>query len=486
MVMWRLHVLRRGAFGLILAAVLLAGPATARQIEPTSQAELIRHLIPSVVNISVRIAVPGPTQPAPPATDHALASANAAALSQTVRAAVGSGFVIDPSGLIATNWHVVSDAFEIFVTFSDGTRLPAKVIGAWRVIDLALLKVDAGHTLQAVHWGDSSGMQIGDPVLAMGNAFGVGLSVSAGIVSALNRNIGDSLVDNFIQTDAAINHGNSGGPLFNLKGEVIGVNSAIISPTTANSGLGFAIPSNDAQFVFQRMGNIPDAERPAWLGAKIQAVTPEMAEAMGQPDLRGAIVAWVLPNEPAQKAGMIAGDVILRLDGETFSDDRALLRAITTRRPGEQVTFSVWRNGQEIELKVTLDVWPKTVWERNAAPPSPNVHPPIPHDLGLTVARLTDTLRTTDGIAFDAKGVLITGVEPGSDASQQGIAAGDMVLQVGPNPVHSPEDLWREVDRARSEGRSFGLFMLLPKKQPVEISQFPGPKWIALRIAASE
>jgi serine protease Do len=241
---------------------------------------------------------------------------------------------------------VVSDAFEIIVTFSDGTAIPAQVVGAWRVIDLGLLKVDAGHPLQAVHWGDSSAMQIGDPVLAMGNAFGVGLSVSAGIVSALNRNIEDSAVDNLIQTDAAINHGNSGGPLFYLKGEVIGVNSTIISPTLANSGLGFAIPSNDAHFAFQRMGSVPASQRPAWLGVKIQAVTAEMGEAMGQRQLCGAIVAWVLPDEPAQKAGMIAGDVILRFDGKTFSDARALLREITARKPGDEVPFTVWRNGQ--------------------------------------------------------------------------------------------------------------------------------------------
>jgi serine protease Do len=472
--MWRLRILRIGACGL-MAAALPTGPAPAREIGPASQAELIRGLIPSVVNITVRIAVAA-------APDQALVSSSQS--TAPYRTAVGSGFVIDPSGKIATNWHVVSDAFEIIVTFSDGTRLPAQVLGAWRVVDLALLKVDADHPLQAVQWGDSSAMQIGDPVLAMGNAFGVGLSVSAGIVSALNRNIEDSLVDDLIQTDAAINHGNSGGPLFNLKGEVIGVNSTIISPTPANSGLGFAIPSNDARFELEHMVNMPDSERPAWLGAKIQALSPEMAEAMGQRQLHGSIVAWVLPDEPAQKAGMSAGDVILRLDGVTFADDRALLRAVTTRKAGERVMFSVWRNGQAIELPVTLENWPKRIWERNAAPPSPKVSLSVPPDLGLTVAQLTDALRASNDIASDVKGVLVTAVASGSDAAQQGMAAGDLVLQVGPTRVQNPEELWREVDGARSEHRHFGLFLLLSKIQPVAVGQFPGPKWITLPISS--
>ena len=476
MAKWRLRAVRRGAIGLALAAALLAGPAAAREAAPTSQAELIRGLLGSVVNITAQIGVAeAPNQM------QTSASQSDPAYKITVNA--GSGFIIDPSGLIATNWHVVTDAFDIVVTFSDGTRLPAKVVGAARVVDLALLKVNAGHPLPAVHWGDSSMVQIGDPVLAMGNALGVGLSVSAGIVSALNRDIGNSPVDDFIQTDAAINHGNSGGPLFDLNGDVIGVNSAIISPTTANAGLGFAIPSNDAQFVFRRLVNVTESERPAWLGAKIQEVTPEMAAAMGQQQLRGSIVAWVLPDEPAQKAGMIAGDVILRFDGKTYADERALLREITERKPGELVTFSVWRDGQDIELKVVLDPWPKTVWERNAATPPPQMRLTVPRDLGLTVARLTAALRVANEVASDVDGVLVTAVAPGSDVARQGVAVGDLLLQVGPNKVQTPEELWREVEHARNEGRQFGLFMLLPKIQPAAVTQFPGPKWIALRIA---
>ncbi|HEY4041616.1 MAG TPA: trypsin-like peptidase domain-containing protein [Rhodopila sp.] len=470
----RVGGLRGGIWGFVTAAAILTGTAAARELAPTSQAELIRGLLPSVVNITIRTG-------ATAAPDQVQASASQSGASD--RIAVGSGFVIDPAGMIATNWHVVTNASEITVTFSDGTRVPATVVGAWRAVDLALLKVDAGHKLQAVQWGDSSAVQIGDPVLAMGNAFGVGLSVSAGIVSALNRNIGDSLVDEFIQTDAAINHGNSGGPLFNLKGEVIGVNSAIISPTAANSGLGFAIPSGEAKFVFQRMADMPDGGHLGWLGAKIQAVTPEMAEAMGQPNMRGSIVTWVLPDQPAEKAGMIAGDVIQSLNGETFPDERALLREITQRKPGDQVTFRVWRDGTDVELKVVLQAWPKTIWEQNAAP-AQGGRLTIPHDLGLAVAPLTDAVRAANEIKSNVVGVLLTGVAPGCDAALQGVVPGDVVLQVGQNRVRSPDELWRAVDQARGEGRKFGLFMLLPKLQPVDVTQFPGPKWIALRIAA--
>jgi serine protease Do len=467
----------RRAFGLLLATAVFATPATARTT-PTSQADLVRHLIASVVNITTRVASTEPPAPAAAAANVRRANSGLA-----VSVSAGSGFVIDKSGLIATNWHVLADAFEIVVTFADGTRLPAKVVGAWRLVDLALLKVDAGRPLRAVRWGNSNKVQIGEPVLAMGNAFGVGLSVSAGIVSALNRNIGDSLVDNFIQTDAAINHGNSGGPLFNLQGEVIGVNSAIISPTLANAGLGFAIPSNDARFVFQRMLNAPGTERPGWLGAKLQELTPDMAEAMAERTLRGSLVAWVLPEEPAQKAGMRAGDVILAMDGQTYPDERALLRDITGRKPDSKVTFAIWRDGHKLDLNVTLEAWPKTIWEKNEPTPPPAIDPTVPADLGLTVAQLTPELRVQNQIAADAGGVLITAVAPGCDAALKGVVAGDVVLRVGRHHVQTPEEMRQAIEQARVEGRQYALFMVLPKTQPVDVSQFPGPNWIALRIA---
>ena len=235
-----------------------AGPC--RGIHP-EQAELIRHLIPSVVNITARTEIAEEPDPAQ-------ASAVAPNSAYQIRVNAGSGFIIDPTGLIATNWHVVSGAFEIVVTFSDGTHAPAQIAGAARVVDLALLRVSVGHKLPAVQWGDSRKVEVGDSVLAIGNALGVGMSVSAGIVSALNRNISDTPVDDFIQTDAAINHGNSGGPLFNLDGQVIGVNSAIISPTAASAGLGFAMPSDDVRYVIDHLMQPGEYARPGWLGVR--------------------------------------------------------------------------------------------------------------------------------------------------------------------------------------------------------------------------
>lgn len=463
-------------FALWAVALLFPMPAVHAQEAYLGQAALVRSLIPTVVNITARTGIADR-----PETDQAGANEPAPEYAITVNA--GSGFVIDPAGRIVTNWHVVADAFEIVVTFSDGTQVPAKIIGAGRVVDLALLKVEVGHPLQAVRWADSSKVEIGEPVLAMGNALGVGMSVSAGIISALNRNIGNTLVDDFIQTDAAINHGNSGGPLFDLRGRVIGVNSALISPTAANAGLGFAMPSNDAQYAIQHVMNETGAERPAWLGAKIQALTPEMAEGIGAPRLRGPIVAWVEEGSPAQRAGMHPGDVIQRFDGGAVGDERALLRTITTQKPGDQVTFGIWRNGQEIEVTATLGAWPKSLWEINAAPPPPHVRLTVSPDLGLTVTRLTGGARPDeDPIGPDVRGVLVTGVVPGCDAARRGLAPGDLVMRVGPNPVQTPEELWQEIDRARGENREFGTFLVLPKK-PVAAIQWPGPKWIALRIA---
>ncbi len=471
------HVMLSGrlapAIGLALT-VLLAPAARAEEMQ-LNQAELVRSLLPTVVNITAHAEVG--------ATSEVLAhSAQLTGRQFEIKTAVGSGFVVDPSGVIATNWHVVDGAYEVFVTFSDGVRVNATVMGAARVVDIALLKVDVGHPLAAVRWGDSSKVQIADPVLAIGNPLGVGLSVTAGIVSALNRNIMDTPLDDFIQTDAPINHGNSGGPLFDEKGEVIGINAALVSPTTAASGLGFAIPSNDARFVINRLRH-SNWVRPGWMGVKVQQVTPDIARGLRMREPQGSIVAWVTDDGPADIAGIRAGDVILRLDGEAPSDDRALLREIGMSAPGRTIQVGLLRDGKEIVLPVTLAEWPKMDWEARDAP-TKAARPrwSIPRDLGLRVEPLTPELSAKNELSLSWAGVLVTGVEQDTDAAQRGVKPGDVILQVGSVPVLTAEEMQREIDRLRKENQGIALLLILSKHTRDDNPQFPGPTWYALRV----
>lgn len=458
----------------LLGAVLLAPAARAQELQ-FNQAGLVRSLLPTVVNITAHGEVSPQTAPS-------TGSASQTSPMFEIKTSAGSGFVIDPSGIIATNWHVVDGAYEIFVTFSDGSRATARVLGAARVIDIALLKVDVGHSLTAIRWGDSSKLQVADPVLAIGNPLGIGLSVTAGIVSALNRNIMDTPVDDFIQTDAPINHGNSGGPLFDEKGEVIGINAALVSPTTASAGLGFAIPSNDARFVIDRLIH-SNWIRPGWMGVKIQQVTPEIALGLGMGEPRGSIVAWVTDDGPADIAGIRAGDVILRLDGKVPSDDRALLREIGMSTPGRTLQVGLLRDGKEVVLPVTLDEWPKMDWEgRDAPTKAARPRWAIPRDLGLKVEPLTSDLRAKNEIPLGWTGVLVTGVEQDTDAAQRGVKTGDLILQVGPVPVLTAEEVQQQINRLREEKREIALFLILPKHASNENPQFPGPTWYSLRL----
>jgi serine protease Do len=458
----------------LLIAVLLASAASAQEMQ-FNQAQLVRSLLPTVVNITAHAEV---------STDASAltASAQQARRPFEIKTAAGSGFVVDPSGVIATNWHVVDGAYEIFVTFSDGSRAKATVMSAARVIDIAILRVDVGHSLTAVRWGDSSKVQIADPVLAIGNPLGIGLSVTAGIVSALNRNIMDTPVDDFIQTDAPINHGNSGGPLFDEKGEVIGINAALVSPTTAASGLGLAIPSNDAYFIIDRLMH-SNWVRPGWMGVKIQPVTPEIALGLRMGEPQGSIVAAVVDDGPADLAGIRVGDVILRLDNEVPSDDRALLRKIGMSAPGRTVNVGLLRDGKDIVVPVTLAEWPKMDWEgRDAPTKAARPQLTIPRDLGLKVEPLTPELRAKNELPPDRTGVLVTGVDQETDAAQRGVKTGDVILQVGQVPVATAEEVQRQIDRLREGKWSIALFLIWPKSELDENPQFPGPKWYALQL----
>jgi serine protease Do len=458
-----------------LAGAALPGTVRADGAPPT-EADVVHQVLPTVVNITAH---------ALPTKETASMNASAGEQGDTFeyKASAGSGFVVDPDGTILTNWHVVAGAFEIFVTFADGTRYDAEIVNAARIIDLALLKIDAGHKLQAVNWGDSNAVRVGDPVLAIGNPLGIGTSVSSGIVSALHRNISDTPYDDFIQTDAAINHGNSGGPLFNLKGEVIGVDSAIISPTAANAGLGFALPGYQAQFVIEQLKKYGWV-RPGWLGLKIQDVTPDMAHAMGMAQAHGSIVAWVAPDGPAAKADLHVGDVVLRFNEDSPPDERALLRDISGNPPGRQVTLGLLRAGKPIEVSATLGEWPRMKWEQANAPMKvPPPHWVIPADLGIKVTPITNSERTTYALPETLNGLLVTEVAHGTDAAKRGLEPGDVVMQVGEVAVENGAALAQQVDAVRKSGNSLAMFLVFPKTAS-NGTGYPSPKWLPLRVKA--
>jgi serine protease Do len=473
-----------------LAAFGLASAAPAQDMS-FSQAQLVRGLLPSVVNITARAEVAETPEPVMASASSAGTTGKASSSNAlySVKVSAGSGFIIDGSGEIATNWHVVVGAYEMIVTFSDGSRAKAELVNASPLVDLALLRVDVGKKLPAVQWADSAKVQVGDPVLAIGNPLGIGMSVSGGIVSAVNRNIMDTPYDDFIQTDAAINHGNSGGPLFNMKGEVIGVNSAIISsaiisPTSGNAGLGFSMPANDARFIFDRLGKHV-LKRPGYLGVKLQQVSPEMALALGMTEPQGSIIAAVTNDGPSAHAGLRPGDVVLRYAGETQSDERALLRAIARTAPGTTVEVGVRRGGQDLALPVKVEEWPTMWWEDvHGGTPGGQPHLNIPADLGLTVEPLDDKMRASYGVMQGTQGVIVTGVLPGTDAAQRGLGLGDVIEQVDDAPVSSAAAVQQEIERARSENRPFALFLVMRKNQAVTAAQLPGPKWYALRVSA--
>lgn len=467
---------------MVLAVWFLAVPASSPVFADdlgANKSDLVKGLLPTVVNVSVRKDEPA----APPVTADAAAPVPAPTpdAGSGIKSYVGSGFVIDPSGLIVTNYHVVEYAFEITVTFFDGSRLPAKMLSASRTADLAVLKVEAKHPLKAAHWGDSDKLQVGDQVFAAGDPFGIGLSVSAGIVSGLNRDIQNSPYDDLIQTDASINHGNSGGPLFDMQGHVVGVNSTIISPTTGSAGLGFAIPSSTAQFVVSQLLTYGWVH-PAWIGVKVQTVTREIADAMGMSQPEGSILAWVLSDGPAKQAGLKIGDVILRYNGVAPTDDRDLLREIAHTPVGQPINFLVRQSdGTEQTVSVTTQAWPRNQWEKNDAP-EPVQRPKIviPPDLGLSLSPLPDEARVKLPSGVDLNGVLVSKVAANSDPALRGMTSGDIILRVQDKPVTTPEDVQANIDAARAAKREYVLLLVLPKK-----SETPGPKWFALQLSTA-
>lgn len=377
---------------------------------------------------------------------------------------LGSGFVIDPSGIVVTNNHVIAEADEIIVNFADGTKLRAELLGRDEKVDLAVLRVKPKAPLKAVNFGDSDKTRVGEWVIAIGNPFGLGGSVTVGVVSARNRNIDSSLYDDFIQTDAAINRGNSGGPLFNLQGEVIGINTAIFSQTGGSIGIGFAIPANTVLPLIKQLRETGEIQR-GWIGVSIQAVDEQIAESLGLPAASGALIAAVSDNGPAQKGGMLAGDVVIRFNGQEVREMRNLPRIVAGAEIGKTVDVVVIRKGKEQTLKIQVaklaEPDKKSNRQTKAEPePLQKSRQTQNRPLGLELSAVSEELRRRYRLSPDTQGLVITAVDPDSNAAEQNVQAGVVLLQVSGEPVTTIAEMRARLDALKKAGKKSALLLL--------------------------
>ncbi len=470
----------RIARALLTATMLaLSLPAATLAQGPESVAKLASTLSPAVVNIGSTKHIPnGNGEAYPTAPDGSplgqlfddLNPNNGQGPDAMSEArSLGSGFLISADGTIVTNNHVIDGADEITVMMTDGTRLPAKLVGADDKADLAVIKVDAGHPLPFVQFGDSDKAEVGDWVMAIGNPFGLGGSVTLGIVSARDRDIQSGPYDDFIQTDAAINQGNSGGPLFDMDGKVVGINTAIIARGGASLGIGFAVPVNLARPVVEQLAQYGETRR-GWLGVGIQEVTPDIAASLGRPNTNGAMVVDVTRTGPAD--GIVEqGDVILQFNGKDIVKLKDLPRYVAETAVGQKVKVMVLRGGAETTLDVTLgrlEAGQPTVaaLKEPLAAPAPDgdddtadaTPPPLKDMLGLDVGAIDDAAKTRFKLKGEPKGVVITDVAKGSDADRQGLVTGMVISEVNQQKVTDIADITDKVDAARTAGRPAVLF----------------------------
>lgn len=462
------HVITRSLAFAMLAmvfVVLQALSAMARGA-PETFADLVDKVSPSVVNITTMTKVStqiGPQGVVPEGSpfEDLFRDFNNRQGTPRNATALGSGFVISEDGYIVTNNHVIEDADEIMIEFFDGTELPATLIGRDKNVDIALLKVDANAPLSFVSFGDSNIARVGDWVMAVGNPLGQGFSVSAGIISARNRELSGAY-DDFIQTDAAINRGNSGGPLFDMDGAVIGVNTAILSPTGGSIGIGFSMASNVVKPVVAQLKEFGEVRR-GWLGVNIGDVTDEMAQALGMDDPKGAIIRDVFDG-PAKDAGLLTMDVILMFDGQDVADAGALVRLVGAAPVGKSVKTVVLRDGSRQTVDVVLGQRPEpdAMAANSQAPQAPQGQ----EVLGMTLSEITPELREKYGVAADVEGLIVQSVAPDSIAADKGMQEGDVITDAGQKPVASVEDLQAQVDAAIDAGRKSLLMLVRRDGQP--------------------
>ncbi|MDG1338893.1 MAG: Do family serine endopeptidase [Paracoccaceae bacterium] len=447
-----------------LALVIAQTFAAQAQDRPASLADLAEQISPSVVNITTTTTVAGRTGPqgvvpeGSPFEDffNELPDREGAPRRSS---ALGSGFVISEDGYIVTNNHVIEGADEILIEFFEGFELPAELVGTDPNTDIALLKVEADEALKFVPFGDSDISRVGDWVIAMGNPLGQGFSVSAGIVSARNRALSGTY-DDYIQTDAAINRGNSGGPLFNMDGEVIGVNTAILSPNGGSIGIGFSMASNVVTRVVDQLQEFGETRR-GWLGVRIQDITPDMMDAIaGLESVNGALITDVPPG-PAEEAGLLAGDVILSFDGTDVDDTRGLVRTVGNTQVGAAVRVVVLRDGATETILVTLGRRETAEAAVPAVAPAPEPEEPTEIEvLGMTLVEISDEMRAEiDGIS-DLKGLLVANVDEETEAFEKGLRQGDVITEAGQQKIESIGDLQDRLAEAEEAGRKSILLLV--------------------------
>lgn len=477
------HIKQPALFLLALVGLAIASPVAAQaRSAPASFADLAEKLLPAVVNISTTQTLTVgddmsdlPDLQLPPGSPFEdffkdfleKQGRNSNGKPRKHKAtSLGSGFIVDPSGYIVTNYHVIQDADSINVILQDDTNLSATVVGRDKKTDLALLKVNTSKPLPAVSWGDSDKIRVGDWILAIGNPYGLGGTVTAGIISARARDIQSGPYDDYLQTDAPINRGNSGGPMFNMDGEVIGVNTAIFSPSGGSIGIGFAVPSSMAKSVIEQLKATGHVRR-GWLGVRIQTVTPEIAESLGLGKARGALVSTVTPDGPAAKAHIEAGDVIVAFDGKDVTEMHRLPRIVAEASVDKTVPVTVLRKGKETVLQVKIgelnghDEAEEKETEKETARPSVAGTEKI-EDLGLTVAPVSVATRKRFELDKDSTGVVVTNVGTEGPASDNGIQTGDVISEASQHELKTPKDLAELVKKAKKDGKP--ILLLIDRK----------------------
>ncbi len=446
--------IRAGLVGgvLVLLASTASAPVLAQQV-PTDFTAIVREKMPAVVAITTKQRVEEQQQAQSIPEDmpfqeffrRYFEEQRPNPEQQQPRQALGSGFVISPDGYIVTNNHVVEDATEIHVVFGERNNVPAKLVGRDPSSDIAVLKVDPQPNMAVAAWGNSDAAEPGSWVIAIGSPFGLGGTVTVGVVSARSRDIHSGPFDDYIQTDAAINRGNSGGPLFNARGEVIGVNTAIFSPVGANIGIGFAVPSRTAQTVADQLIRTGHVER-GYVGLRLQEITPAIAQALGRPDQKGVLVASVEPGGPAEKAGVKTGDVITRIGDQTVEGARDLSRTVAGMKPGMQTRLTVVRGGSPQDVTVTVGQRPDEQASQAGAPQGADTSG---KRLGVALAPVDEAARQKLGP--DATGVLVQRVEPNSPAAENGIRPGDLIVSANNHEVTQASDVAEEWARAQKD-----------------------------------